>query len=145
MTWDALVGIGTILLAIATYHLACNDTREGKKNREQDREVAARERAISNYPLLSQKIKTKGVQSNVLIGGGDTQHYETHFMLLVKNYGKGPAINQDSIYYIFFKGENKIHQNQIRITGAHDIIAPGDERPLNMTKLSEKDWNLGIE
>lgn len=143
------IGAGTFLLAMATFYLAFNEMAEGRNNREQARDLAARERAISNYPLLSQKIETKGVQSNVLIAGGDTQHYETHFRILIKNYGKGPAINQVRVYYRFFQRGRQIHQNYIPITGAHDIIAPGDERPLNMTKLeralNRNDWNSEME
>jgi len=96
---------------------------------------------ISNYPLLSQKIDTEGVSSNILIAGGPT-HYETHFLLKIKNFGKGPAINQDHVVYRFFQGERQILQNSILITGAHDIIAPLDERKLDLTVLSSDDWNL---
>jgi len=94
---------------------------------------------ISNYPLLSQKIDTESVQSH-----SDPQNYESHFKLIIKNFGKGPAINQDHIYYKFLKGE-KTHKNSITITGAHDIIAPLDGRPLDLTKLNSDDWNFGIQ
>ena len=141
---DFLMGATTFFLGIVTFYLVFTQLTEGRTNRNQFSKLAARDRAISNYPLLSQKIITEGVAGNVVIGE-DTQHYATHYILKIKNFGKGPAIDQDKIQYIFFKGENKIHQNLIRITGAHDMIAPDDERPLDMTKLSENDWNIGME
>ena len=100
---------------------------------------------ISTYPFLSQKIGTESVSSNVLIASGNTQHYEVHFILKIKNFGKGPAVNQDRVDYRFFQGEDRIHQNSVTITGAHDIIAPEGERPLNMTILCRDDWNLEME
>lgn len=146
---EFIMGTATVFLGFATIFLSLNEIATGKKNREQTRDLSARARAISTYPLLSQKIETKGVQDNVLIGGDDTQHYETHFRILIKNYGKGPAINQDRVYYRFFQRGRQVHQNYVPITGAHDIIAPGDERPLNMTELeralNRNDWNLEME
>lgn len=139
-----VVGAGTFLLAMATFHLASNERSEGNKNREQDRYLSARERAISNYPLLSQKIDFEFPSKQLSVHGIDDPS-RPHYILVIKNYGKGPAISQDKIHYIFFKGENKIHQNLIRLTGAHDIIAPEGEREVNMTVRSEGNWNLGME
>jgi len=135
------IGAGTFLLAMATFYLAYTEMDEGRNNRRQDRDLAARERAISNYPLLSQKINLEftGIQFSV---NGIDKPSGPHYKLIIKNFGKGPAINQDRIYYRFFKGENQIHQNFVRITGAHDIIAPDGDRPLDMTILREEDWNL---
>lgn len=132
---DYTIGLSTFFLGITTIYLALTGMSEG-----------ARARMISNYPLLSQKIETKDVPKKGL--GANTQHYERHFGLLVKNYGKGPAINQDRVYYKFFN-EGKEIKYHIPITGEHDIIEPGVERPLNMTKLSKAlgrdDWNFDLE
>ena len=148
-TGDFVIGFFTYFLGCTTIYLALTEMAESRENRRHNRDLAARERAISNYPLLSQKIRTEGGQGNALLGRGDTQEYETHFRILIKNYGKGPAINQDRVDYRFFKGGIKKLQCYILITGAHDIISPRDERPLNMTKLSRgqgrNDWNLDME
>ena len=95
---------------------------------------------ISTYPFLSQKIDTE--RSRVHISGVESF---PHFMLYVKNFGKGPAVNQDSVIFEFYQGENQIHQRNIPIVGAHDVIAPGDERHLDLTVLSEGEWNPEIK
>ena len=141
---DFLMGATTFFLGFVTFYLVITQLNEGRINRNQVSELAARDRAISNYPLLRQKIELKTPHIQIHVHGIDTPS-QPHYFLLIENYGKGPAIDQDTVFYLFFKGENKIHQNLIRITGAHDIIAPEDERPLDMTKLSENDWNIGME
>lgn len=95
---------------------------------------------ISTYPFLSQKI---GKEDPRIYIAGEESH--PHFILYIKNFGKGPAVNQDSVTYEFYQGENQIHQRRVPITGAHDIISPDDERPLDMTDLSEGEWNPEIE
>jgi len=134
---DYIIGLSTFFLGITTIYLALTGMSE-----------SARARMISSYPLLSQKIETKDVPNTGLSKGLDTQHYERHFRILIKNYGKGPAINQDRVYYKFFN-EGKEIKYHIPITGAHDIIEPLVERPLNMTKLSRDlgrdDWYSDLE
>lgn len=98
---------------------------------------------ISTYPFLSQKILIEREDPEMSVLGSESQ---PHFKLYIKNFGRGPAVNQDQVDYKFFRGENLIHQNEPeKITGAHDIIAPLGERPLDMTILSRGIWNPEIE
>ena len=133
-------------LALFTWRLAIVEVREGRENRELSRESIEemqKGRLISNYPLLSQKIDTKVVSSDLSVDGADMLQ-KSHFMLKIKNYGQGPAINQSWVYYRFYEGENQTHQRSVPITGAHNVIAPLDERPLDMTKLVRDDWNMDM-
>jgi len=83
------------------------------------------------------------MSSDIVVEGADDVS-ELHFMLYIKNFGKGPALNQTLVDYRFFQGNRLILQNSNSITGAHDIIAPLQERPLDMTVLFPNDWNLEI-
>lgn len=135
---DYTIGLSTFFLGITTIYLALTGMAD-----------SARARRISNYPLLSQKIDLKFPNKDSSVHGID-EPSGPHYYLLIRNYGKGPAINQDRIYYKLLNEGEELKYN-ISITGAHDIIGPSIDhgRDLDMTKLSRDlgrdDWDSDLE
>lgn len=133
----AYLGI-TISMVIALFSI-----KQTNKNLELSRknfDEIRKGQLLSTYPFLSQKL---GKNESIVFSPGE-EHF-AHYMLYIKNYGKGPAVNQDFIKYEFYSSGEIIHQGKIPITGAHDILAPDDERPLDLSILKKEDWRPEIK
>jgi hypothetical protein len=125
----------SVLVSLYLNHRTLSRTDKNLELSRKNLDEIKKGQLLSTYPFLSQKIDKEC--QKVYIAG--VESYD-HYMVNVKNYGKGPAVNQQSVHYEFYDGENKIHQRTVKIVGAHDIVAPGDERLLDLTVLSENEW-----
>ena len=96
------------------------------------------QRLTSSRPVLSQKI----VREEYSVG----QIFNAHFMLKVKNFGKGTAFKQTFIDYKFYHDEKLLLDKKSEpIIGAYDDIEPLKERPLDLSLLFQDDWGYNQE